>query len=263
MNNVFLFVFCISFLCIPVFILWALINLIRKKPVKKRFISAGISALVLIISTFGFGLTMDNDATSNEAIDVASENPTTAAESPTLLPTITPTIMPTVQPTTTPIPTKAPTPEPTQTPAPASTVSPTPLPTATLTPQVTEAPTLQPTEAPQPIEEPVPPAENTPEPQTITEPTPQPAIESNSQPVVASSGGNSGSGSGESNFNTYDNPEQQQTADTYVLNTSRHKIHYPSCPSVAKIAPENYATSNSSIAELEAQDYTTCGNCFK
>ena len=67
------------------------------------------------------------------------------------------------------------------------------------------------------------------------------------------------------NFNTYNNPEQQQTTDSYVLNTSpdRMKIHYPNCSDVTKIAPENYSTSNLSISELEAQGYSTCGHCFK
>lgn len=66
-----------------------------------------------------------------------------------------------------------------------------------------------------------------------------------------------------SNFNTYDNASQQQTSDTYVLNTNTKKIHHPSCPSVKKIAPHNYSTSNSSVDELIGQGYSTCGNCFK
>lgn len=82
---------------------------------------------------------------------------------------------------------------------------------------------------------------------------------SDSQPVqeVQNTGG-SGDGS---NFNTYDNEEQQQTAASYVLNTSSRKIHYPSCHSVKKIAPHNYATSNSSRDSLIAQGYSPCGNC--
>ncbi len=64
------------------------------------------------------------------------------------------------------------------------------------------------------------------------------------------------------NFNTYDNASQQQTSATYVLNTNTHKIHYPSCHSVRKIAPQNYATSDSSVEELVGRGYTTCGNCF-
>lgn len=66
-----------------------------------------------------------------------------------------------------------------------------------------------------------------------------------------------------SNFNTYDNESQQKTEDTYVLNTSRMKIHHPSCGSVKQIAPQNYATSSSSIDELKSQGYSTCGNCFR
>lgn len=66
-----------------------------------------------------------------------------------------------------------------------------------------------------------------------------------------------------SNFNTYNNESQQQTADSYILNTSTRKIHLPSCKSVAKIAPQNYSTSNLSIEELESQGYTKCGNCLK
>ena len=81
---------------------------------------------------------------------------------------------------------------------------------------------------------------------------------------AASSTTETASGSGnENNFNTYDNKEQQQTTANYVLNTNTMKIHYPSCSSVAKIAPQNYSTSNQSVAELQAQGYTTCGRCFK
>lgn len=70
-------------------------------------------------------------------------------------------------------------------------------------------------------------------------------------------------GDGNNNFDTYDNTEQQQTADTYVLNNSNKKIHYPSCSSVPKIAPNNYATSSQTVEELIAQGYSTCGVCFK
>ena len=77
----------------------------------------------------------------------------------------------------------------------------------------------------------------------------------------SSSQDNSSSGNGD-NFNTYDNVEQQKTSDTFVLNTGRHKIHYPSCRDVPKIAPQNYSTSSLSLDELKAQGYTTCGHCF-
>ena len=73
----------------------------------------------------------------------------------------------------------------------------------------------------------------------------------------------SGGGGDASNFDTYDIPEQQNTADQWVLNTNTMKIHYPSCKSVKKISPANYATSNLSLQELLNQGYSLCGNCFK
>ena len=113
MNNVFLLLFCISFLCILIFIIWALINLIRRKPAKKRFVSAGISALVLIISTIGFGLTMDATILS-DSNSVTDEAPDTVAEPATQQPTVTPMAQPSPEPTA--MPTVQPTQEPTATP---------------------------------------------------------------------------------------------------------------------------------------------------
>ena len=63
------------------------------------------------------------------------------------------------------------------------------------------------------------------------------------------------------NFDTYDNPEQQQADDTYVLNKNTHKFHYPSCKSVKKISPDNYATSSESRDALISQGYEPCGIC--
>ena len=63
------------------------------------------------------------------------------------------------------------------------------------------------------------------------------------------------------NFSTYDNAQQQDTSEDYVLNTSTMKFHYPSCSSVKKIAPQNYETSNSSRDELISQGYSPCGKC--
>lgn len=70
-------------------------------------------------------------------------------------------------------------------------------------------------------------------------------------------------GNNGNNFNTYDNADQQQTAQQYVLNTKTHKVHYPSCRDVKKIAPQNYATSDQSIDSLIAQGYSRCGHCMK
>lgn len=104
-----------------------------------------------------------------------------------------------------------------------------------------------------------------------SEPTPTPALV---QPQGGTSsggnsgggisdGGNSGGGTGDgSNFQTWDNPDQQQTSQTWVLNTYTMKVHYPSCSSVSRIAPQNYTTSNASLNELLGQGYSRCGRCF-
>lgn len=64
-----------------------------------------------------------------------------------------------------------------------------------------------------------------------------------------------------SNFNEYDNPDQQETGATYVLNTSTMKFHYPSCNSVPKISPENYETYTGTRYDVIAKGYASCGNC--
>lgn len=75
-------------------------------------------------------------------------------------------------------------------------------------------------------------------------------------------GNSSGGGSGNAdNFYTWDNPDQQNTTNKWVLNTGTMKIHYPHCPDVSRIAPHNYTTSNLSESELILQGYTTCGRC--
>lgn len=89
----------------------------------------------------------------------------------------------------------------------------------------------------------------------------------NSSPVTDGSGQSfsidiESSNGDSSNFNTYNNTEQQHTEATYVLNTSTMKIHYPSCENVKKIAPQNYSTSDLSIDDLKSQGYSTCGICF-
>lgn len=92
--------------------------------------------------------------------------------------------------------------------------------------------------------------------------TPEMNSTSDSHSVDAPQTDSSAGGGNGDNFNTYDNPEQQNTTAEYVLNTNTMKIHHPSCSSVPKIAPHNYATSNQSIDELISQGYSTCGRCF-
>lgn len=65
----------------------------------------------------------------------------------------------------------------------------------------------------------------------------------------------------QNNFNTYDNPEQQQTKSSYVLNTDTKKFHLPTCRDVSKIAPSNYSTYDGSKDDIENQGYSSCGHC--
>lgn len=75
-----------------------------------------------------------------------------------------------------------------------------------------------------------------------------------------SGGGGSGGGDG-NNFYAHDNPGQQDTSSTYVLNTSTMVFHRPSCRDVRRIAPQNYATTNRSRASLLADGWQGCGHC--
>ncbi len=248
-------IFLLSLVFISFFLVMALINVIRKRRPKRPLISAGISAVVLVISFAGVGVTAEPasrngpgldsagiealapDTTPNIVMAAASSPPTAKPENSTPVPTLVPTQAPT------PVPTQAPTPEPT----PVPTQAPTPVPT----PEPTQAPTPVPTQAPTPEPTPVP----------TQAPTPEPT------PVPAETPVNQGTGTGsqDNNFNTYDNADQQNTTDTYVLNINPKsmKIHYPSCRSVPKIAPQNYSTSSESLEELKARGFTTCGICFK
>lgn len=58
-------------------------------------------------------------------------------------------------------------------------------------------------------------------------------------------------------FGTY---EHDTNGVTYVLNTNTKKIHYPSCDSVEKIKPKNYATTDDYNSAI-AQGYVPCKKC--
>lgn len=60
-------------------------------------------------------------------------------------------------------------------------------------------------------------------------------------------------------FHLYNDPFQQDTDARYVLNLNSMRVHHPGCPSVPEMAPKNYATSDLTIDELEAQGYKRCG----
>ena len=196
-------IFLLSLVFISFFLVMALINVIRKRRPKRPLISAGISAVVLVISFAGVGVTAEPASRNGPGLDSAGIE--------ALAPDTTPNIV-----------------------MAAASSPPTAKPENS-----TPVPTLVPTQAPTP------------------EPTPVPA----ETPVNQGTG----TGSQDNNFNTYDNADQQNTTDTYVLNINPKsmKIHYPSCRSVPKIAPQNYSTSSESLEELKARGFTTCGICFK
>lgn len=54
--------------------------------------------------------------------------------------------------------------------------------------------------------------------------------------------------------------EHDTNGVTYVLNTNTKKIHYPSCDSVEKIKPKNYATTDDYTSAI-AQGYVPCKKC--
>lgn len=112
-----------------------------------------------------------------------------------------------------------------------------------LTSETVTEPTFEP--AVEPTPEPT--AEPTPEP--AAEPTPEPTAEPTPEPTAEPT---PESDSDVANANEF----------TYVLNTSTQKIHHPNCKSVAKIKPENYATTDKSLDELLDAGYTKCGNCW-
>lgn len=66
---------------------------------------------------------------------------------------------------------------------------------------------------------------------------------------------------GGSNFNTYDNEEQQNTKAKYVLNTSSNVFHRPSCRDVPKISPKNYSVTNRTRGTLTSGGWRPCGHC--
>lgn len=142
------------------------------------------------------------------------------------------------------------------------------LPSATVTQEAANpGKSAKPTQTPGPSTKPTP----TPEPAVAptSEPTPAPAPDpadspsvGNTSPAHENSGEISGGSGNGNNFNTWDNPDQQQTSQSWVLNTSTMKIHYPHCSSVANIAPHNYSTSNASLTDLLNRGYSRCGRCF-
>ena len=57
-------------------------------------------------------------------------------------------------------------------------------------------------------------------------------------------------------------PEDTETEEyTYILNTSKKRIHKPDCSSVAQMAEKNKQGTNKTLEELIEEGYTSCGTC--
>jgi DNA-entry nuclease len=55
--------------------------------------------------------------------------------------------------------------------------------------------------------------------------------------------------------------ESEASGDTYILNTSSHKFHEPSCPGVTSMNEENKEIYTGDRESLIAQGYSPCGQC--
>ncbi len=61
-----------------------------------------------------------------------------------------------------------------------------------------------------------------------------------------------------------DAPAQSDEFDAaadYVLNTNTKRFHFPTCPSVTQMKPENRQSYTGSREDLIAEGYKPCGNC--
>ncbi len=150
MNIVLSLLVVISLPCIFIFVLFAMVKLFRRKPAKKNFKLAGLSALIFLFSFIGLGFTpvetdLDNTVSNTRSANIATTTPT---PEPTVAPIPEPTAAPTLEPTA------APTPEPTAAPTPDPTTVPTPKPTPVPVPD--PAPVPVPDPAPVPVPDPAP-----------------------------------------------------------------------------------------------------------
>lgn len=56
-------------------------------------------------------------------------------------------------------------------------------------------------------------------------------------------------------------PTEAADAPKYILNTSSHKVHIPTCASVSAMSDKNKQEYNGELAEILAQGYEKCGAC--
>ena len=126
-------------------------------------------------------------------------------------------------------------------------------PISKITSKASPAPTAS--SEPTPTPEPSPPPEptNTPVPETAKPPAAPSQAQQGTQNNSVTPGNTSGSGG--------QTAPQPANEANYVLNTSTHKFHRPTCRDVDKIAAENRSNVYDSRSNIIAQGYTPCGHC--
>lgn len=122
-------------------------------------------------------------------------------------------------------------------------------PTSKITSKASPAPTATPEPTPTPTPEPT----STPAPATTRQPASQSQTQQGTQNNAGASGSTSGSGG--------QTASQPANEASYVLNTSTHKFHRPTCSYVSGIAAENRCDVSGNRNDIINQGYTPCKKC--
>ena len=117
--------------------------------------------------------------------------------------------------------------------------------------KITSKASPAPTAMPEPTPTPVP--TNTPVPEATKPPVAPSQTQQGTQNNTVTPGNPSGSGG--------QTAPQPTNEANYVLNTSTHKFHRPTCRDVDKISAENRSNVYDSRSSIIAQGYTPCGHC--
>ena len=126
-------------------------------------------------------------------------------------------------------------------------------PISKITSKASPAPTASSEPTPTPEPSPTPEPTNTPVPETAKPPAAPSQAQQGTQNNSVTPGNTSGSGG--------QTAPQPANEANYVLNTSTHKFHRPTCRDVDKIAAENRSNVYDSRSNIIAQGYTPCGHC--
>lgn len=126
-------------------------------------------------------------------------------------------------------------------------------PISKITSKASPAPTASPEPTPTPEPSPTPEPTNTPVPETAKPPAAPSQAQQGTQNNSVTPGNTSGSGG--------QTAPQPANEASYVLNTSTHKFHRPTCRDVPKIAAENRSNVSTTRDSIVAQGYTPCGHC--